>query len=165
MKSGIRTRQLLKKPKAVKDNSVNLHFGIPNGESGVYIGTEAPTDPEVNVWIDTNGDVDASVLPVRAFVNILGGNDNWFAEDVYDRNGNVVGLRYGQVVNVNNAVITPNSKVDLQISSEQMVIFYEKDLAFVAENDNGVVTVYCVGNIPENSYILQATVTEVLTNG
>lgn len=150
--------------KSFKDNSVNLHFGIPNGESGVYIGTEAPTDPEVNVWIDTNGDVDASVLPVRAFVNILGGTDNWFAEDVYDRNGNVVGVRYGQVVNVNNAVITPNSKVDLQISSEQMVIFYEKDLAFVAENDDGVVTVYCVGNIPENNYTMQATVTEVLTN-
>ncbi len=143
---------------------VHLAFGIPVGESGVYIGTEAPTDPNIKVWIDTNGEADASVLPVRAFVNILGGAESWFAEDVYDRNGSVVGVRYGQVVNVNNAVITPNSKVDLQISSEQMVIFYEKDLAFVAENDDGVVTVYCVGNVPENSYTLQATVTEVLTN-
>jgi hypothetical protein len=28
------------------------------GESGVYIGTEEPTDPDVNVWIDPNGDAD-----------------------------------------------------------------------------------------------------------
>ena len=26
------------------------------GESGVYIGSTAPTDPDVNVWIDTTGD-------------------------------------------------------------------------------------------------------------
>jgi hypothetical protein len=26
------------------------------GESGVYIGTEAPTDPDINVWIDPSGD-------------------------------------------------------------------------------------------------------------
>ncbi len=35
------------------------------GKSGVYIGTEAPTDPDVNVWIDTNGEeglLDADTL-------------------------------------------------------------------------------------------------------
>lgn len=151
--------------KIIKDGLISLLFGIPGGESGVYIGDTAPTDADVNVWIDTSGDADgATVLPVRAFVNILGGADNWFEEAVYDSNGKAVGVRYGQVVNVNNAVITPKSKVDLQISSEQMVIFYEKDLAFVAENEDGVVTVYCVGNIPENDYTLQATITEVITN-
>lgn len=105
------------------------------------------------------------LMPTRAFVIILGGADNWVAEDVTDSSGNVIGSRYGQVVNVNNAVITPNSKVDLQLSSEQMVIFYEKDLAFVAENEDGVVTIYCIGNIPEYNYRLQATVTEVGING
>ena len=105
------------------------------------------------------------LMPTRAFIVILGGADNWVAEDVTDSSGNVIGSRYGQVVNVNNAVITPNSKVDLQLSSEQMVIFYEKDLAFVAENEEGVVTIYCIGNIPEYNYRLQATVTEVTING
>lgn len=100
--------------------------------------------------------------PIRSFVNILGGQNNWIAEDVTDSEGNVIGSRYGQVVNVNNAVITPHSKVDLQVTSEQMVVFYEKDLAFVTENDGGVVTVYCVGNIPEHSYKVQVTVTEVV---
>ena len=102
------------------------------------------------------------VTPVRAFVNILGGIDNWTAEDVLDNNNKVIGKRYGQIVNVNNATITPNSKVDLQITSEQMVIFHEKDLAFVAENDDGVVTIYCVGSIPQNDYSIQAVITEVV---
>ena len=74
-------------------------------------------------------------------------------------------IRYHQEVVVANATITPMSKVDLQLSSEQIVIFYEKDLAFVAENDNGVVTVYCIGQVPENDYIIQATVSEVIVNG
>lgn len=104
-------------------------------------------------------------IPVQSFVNILGGIDNWTAENVLDANDNIIGVRYGQVVNVNNANITPNSKVDLQISSEQMVIFYEKDLAFVAENEDGVVTIYCVGKVPENNYKIQATITEVVIDG
>lgn len=73
--------------------------------------------------------------------------------------------RWYQVVTVTNATITPNSKVDLQPSSEQLAIFHEKDLAFVAENEDGVVSVYCVGQVPENDYTIQATVMEVATNG
>lgn len=101
----------------------------------------------------------------RSYVTIRGGKKNWTAEEVRDNRGVVTGYRYGQVVTVANAIITNMSKVDLQLTSEQMVIFYEKDLAFVAENENGVVTVYCIGNIPENDYRLQATVTEVTVNG
>lgn len=100
----------------------------------------------------------------RAYVNLSGGYHNWIAEPVTDSSGNVIGLRYGQIVNVNNATITKYSKVDLQITSEQMVIFHEKDLAFVAENDNGVITIYCIGSIPQNDYTIQAVVTEVNVN-
>jgi hypothetical protein len=103
-----------------------------------------------------------SILPSRAFIKILGGINNWIAEDVYDNDNNVIGSRYGQTVIVNNAEITPYSKVDLQIDSEQMVAFYEKDLAFVAENDGGVITVYCIGSVPQNDYTIQVTVTEVV---
>ena len=70
-----------------------------------------------------------------------------------------VGDRYAQAVSIAGA--TPYSKVDLQPSAEQMVIFYEKDIAFVVENEGGNITVYCIGNKPENSYALQATITEV----
>lgn len=73
--------------------------------------------------------------------------------------------RYYQVVSVNNATITANSMVDLQPSSEQLCIFHEKDLAFVTENDNGTVSVFCVGQVPTNDYTIQATVTEVVVDG
>lgn len=74
-------------------------------------------------------------------------------------------IRYHQEVVVANATITPNSMVNLQLSAEQITIFYEKDLAFVAENEDGVVTVYCIGQVPENDYIIQATVSEVVIDG
>ena len=70
---------------------------------------------------------------------------------------------YSQVVFVEGA--TQYSKIDLQPSTEQLAIFHEKDLAFVAENDDGVITVYCVGQKPANDYTIQITVTEVVVNG
>lgn len=105
--------------------------------------------------------------PTKAFINLLGGADNWVAEEVFDSNNNVIGLRYFQYVHVENADgenidITPNSKIDLQLSSEQMVVFYEKDLAFVAENEDGAIYIYCIGSVPENDYTIQVTITEVV---
>lgn len=66
---------------------------------------------------------------------------------------------YSQVVEING--ITECSQVDLTPSIEQLVIFYEKDLGFVTENEDGVVTVYAIGQKPENDYIIQVTITEV----
>ena len=57
--------------------------------------------------------------------------------------------------------VTVNSQVDLTPSVEQLVAFYEKDLTFVTENDNGVVTVYAIGQKPQNDYTIQVTITEV----
>ena len=67
---------------------------------------------------------------------------------------------YSQVVNING--VTENSQVNLTPSVEQLTIFYNKDLAFVTENDNGVVTVYAIGQKPTNDYTIQATITEVI---
>ena len=98
--------------------------------------------------------VDSFILPKPISITIYA--DKW--EQADDK-------RYYQVVTVNNAAITSRSKVDLQPSSEQLYIFHEKDLAFVTENEDGVVSVYCVGQVPQNDYTLQATVTEVVING
>ena len=57
--------------------------------------------------------------------------------------------------------ITEFSQVDLTPSIEQLVIFYEKDLGFVTENEDGVVRVYAIGQKPENDYTIQVTITEV----
>ena len=67
---------------------------------------------------------------------------------------------YSQVVEIDG--VTENSQVDLTPSIEQLVVFYEKDLGFVTENDDGVVTVYAIGQKPENDYTMHVTITEVL---
>ena len=66
---------------------------------------------------------------------------------------------YSQVVNIKG--VTKNSQVDLTPDAEQLMAFYEKDLALVAENEDGVVTVYAIGQKPTNDYTIQVTITEV----
>lgn len=73
--------------------------------------------------------------------------------------------RFYQVVTVQNAVVTPNSKIDLNPSSDMLAIFHEKDLAFVVENWDGQVRVYCIGQVPQNAYDIPTTITEVIVDG
>lgn len=57
--------------------------------------------------------------------------------------------------------ITEYSKVDLLPSVEQLAIFHNKDVAFVTENEDGVVTIYAIGDKPTQDYTMQAQITEV----
>lgn len=101
--------------------------------------------------------VDSFILPTPASITIY--SDKWMQ---------ATDNRWYQVVTVDNGTITPNSKVDLQPSSVQSEIFYAKDLAFVAENEDGVVSVFCIGQVPQNNYTIQATITETeegISNG
>ena len=66
---------------------------------------------------------------------------------------------YSQVVTVDG--VTPFSKVDLLPSVEQLAIFHDKDVAFVTENEDGVVTVYAIGDMPLLDYTMQVQITEV----
>ena len=66
---------------------------------------------------------------------------------------------YSQVVTIEG--VTENSQVDLTPSIEQLAIFHHKDLAFVTENVDGVVTVYALGDKPTNDHTIQVTITEV----
>jgi hypothetical protein len=66
---------------------------------------------------------------------------------------------YSQIVTIEG--ITENTQVDLTPDVQQLSIFYNKDLSFVTENDGGIVTVYAIGQKPENDYTIQATLTEV----
>jgi hypothetical protein len=97
--------------------------------------------------------VDSFILPKPISVTIYADKWKQASDD-----------RWYQVVTVDNATVTPRSKVDLQPNSEQLSVFHEKDLAFVTENEDGVVSVYCVGQTPTNDYTIQATVTEVVVN-
>ena len=66
---------------------------------------------------------------------------------------------YSQVVSI--AGITEYSKVDLLPSVEQLAIFFNKNVAFVTENEDGVVTVYAIGDKPTLDYTMQVQITEV----
>ena len=66
---------------------------------------------------------------------------------------------YAQVVEMDG--ITPYSQVNLTPSVEQLAVFYDKDLSFVTENDGGVITIYAIGQKPQNDYTIQATIMEV----
>lgn len=68
--------------------------------------------------------------------------------------------KYSQVVSIKGT--TPNSQFDLQITDEQLDIFREKEITFWIENENGVVTVGCMGQRPTNDYVIQVTKTEVV---
>ena len=72
------------------------------------------------------------------------------------------GNLYSQEVSVPGA--TKSSKIDLSLSVEQATIFYQKDISFVPVNNNGVITIYCIGQKPTNDYTLQAKITEVAIN-
>jgi hypothetical protein len=67
---------------------------------------------------------------------------------------------YSQIVSLEG--VTENSQVDLTPSVQQLAVFHGKDLAFVTENDGGVVTVYAIGQKPAHTYTIQVTITEVL---
>lgn len=58
--------------------------------------------------------------------------------------------------------VTPYSKVDLLPSVEQLAIFHDKDVAFVTENEDGIVTVYAIGDKPTQDYTMQVSITEVV---
>ena len=137
---------------------------------------------------------DSFVLPTRSTVDIapdnwlrvdcdgniidLSGNivgvDGSIAEEGYyeldeegniiDPDGKLVENRYVQFVNVANATITPKSKVDLQLSPEDLIIFSEKNHTFTTINAGGQVRVCVVGQKPTNSYTFNVTVTEVVLN-
>ena len=66
---------------------------------------------------------------------------------------------YSQIVSIKG--VTEFSQVDITPSAEQLMIFYEKDISFVTENEDGVVTVYVIGQKPTNDYTIQVTITEV----
>ena len=67
---------------------------------------------------------------------------------------------FAQVVSIDG--ITQYSKVDLLPDVYQLAVFHNKDVTFVTENEDGVVTVYAIGEKPLMDYTMQAQITEVV---
>ena len=127
-----------------------------DADDGKFDGKQGPqgeTGPKYELTEDDLTQIVNSVLqsigsPARiGYVELLA--DKWVGEE----------SPYSQVVTVDGA--TENSQVDLTPSVEQLSIFHGKDIAFVTENEDGVVTVFAIGQKPQNDYVVQVTITEV----
>lgn len=127
-----------------------------NGMKFEVAGLPAPESATVGEYIqvsevDSDGKVTATeavqVKPKEVEITLLA--SNWLTGSNW----------YYQTVHIEG--ITKYSKVDLTPSIEQLAIFRDKDLTFVTENEDGVVTVYALGDKPTNDYTIQATIKEV----
>ena len=157
----------IKIPNSVTNIGGDLFMSIPTSNFTVTCGTNSCTetyckDNNINYVLDTvNSTLESEIASLKEIINLLQAKSlvktitinlpasKWVGE----------GNKYSQVVSIVD--ITPYSKVDLQPTTEQLLIFYEKDITFVTENDGGVITVYCIGQKPTNNYEIQATITEV----
>lgn len=104
--------------------------------------------------------VDSFILPKPISVTLYA--DRW--DQVVDIDGADVVDTYSQVVTVNNATITENSKIDLQPTADDLCKLYDWGITLTTENNNRVVKVYAVGGQPDASLSIQATVTEVVVD-
>ena len=65
---------------------------------------------------------------------------------------------WSQVVTIDG--VTPKSKVDLQPNASQLAQLQDYETSLVAENNEGIVTVYAIGNLLKIDFEMQATITE-----
>ena len=123
-----------------------------NGKTGEVVLTAADVGAAT---LDDKKDLEDAIASIQCgstarigYITILA--DAWVGDE----------SPYAQVVDVDGA--TKNSQVDLTPNVAQLAVFYNKDLAFVTENENGIVTVYAIGQKPTNDYTVQVTITEVV---
>ena len=135
--------------------------GTVTGVTSLCPTTTLLCDKE-GVTIDVEYNRDANKVIAELLALILGSSRIAYI-DLLSSKWQGAASPYSQVVSIPGA--TANSKIDLNPSIEQLEIFHQKDISFVAENEDGVVTVYCVGQKPTANYQMQITITEVLANG
>lgn len=115
----------------------------------VYVGPTQPTDPNIKVWINTSeeGTGIVPVLPRVAMITLAAAS--WSGSSA----------PYSQVVEINT--VTSASKIDLQPTVAQIVDLQNADIALMAENVDGVVTIYSFGGKPSADMTMQVLLTEV----
>lgn len=134
----------------INAGSEEIHFALPfafDMVDGKTIGVYHATVFSDNEWSHVIAHISTGSKPRIGWVEL--------SASAWKGSGNL----YSQVVDIDD--VTEYSQVDLTPSVEQLAVFYEKDLTFVTENEDGVVTVYAIGQKPTNDYTIQVTITEV----
>ena len=142
-----------------KFSATNMSFDTKMGEgsntAGVADQTYDPESENAQSGIAVAEAIEQILIKMREMSKIS-------SVILYENQWEGVASPYSQVVNISGA--TKNSKIDLNPTVAQLSIFHNKDLAFVVENNSGVITVYCIGQKPTSDYTIQATITEVTLN-
>lgn len=130
----------------VGDTSVSEQIEAANI---IYVGPNMPTDPNIKIWINTaeEGTGIVPVLPRLATITLMA--SAWTGSSA----------PYSQVVEI--ASITSASKIDLQPTMAQLSSLMSNDIALMAENVNGVVTIYSFGGKPSSNMSMQVLIQEV----
>lgn len=119
--------------------------------AGVNPDGDPTTDPTLPIW-QTMMEYIASLTTKPSskidYVTLLA--SAWIGSD---------GL-YSQVVDIDG--VTEYSQVDLKPNADQLALFHEKDLSLATENEDGVVTVYAIGDKPTMDHTIQVSITEVV---
>lgn len=129
-------------------------LAVQNGYAGTFEEWLASLCPYIgengNWWIGEKDMGVVAVIPVPRLSSVTILASAWTGSDNL----------HSQVVTIPD--VTPYSKVDLLPSVEQLAIFASKNVTFVTENEDGVVTVFAIGDKPMQNYTMQAQITEVL---
>lgn len=104
-------------------------------------------------YLQAGDDIVTQALPRVITVPLL--VDSW--KQITDVDDPKYGC-YKQIVTIEN--ITPYSRLDLHPEADMLAEFKNLDLVFVTENNNGVITVYSIGDMPLKDYSVQATIVE-----
>lgn len=158
------TAELTKQLTELGDSKVDVNQGPDNaskiltvGENGivtptaniVYVGPTEPTDPNVLVWVNTSEEWEGAVTLVPRLATISLPAANWTGD----------AQPYSQAVVIDS--VATNSKIDLQPTAHQIVDLQVEEIVLMAENNNGVITVYAIGGIPSFDMTMQVLITEV----
>lgn len=125
-------------------NVCPIHVGVdPDGDPS--------TTPTPSIWQDMmNYIASLSTKPAARVDKVVLLASAWQGADNL----------HAQVVDLDG--ITRYSQVDLKPSAEQLADFHEINLAFATENDDGIVTVFAIGDKPTKDYTIEVSITEVV---
>ena len=119
----------------IQDGEIVIEYSDDYTKARILIGTKFGYDA---LDFSVVSKIRAVSLPLSAW---SGGDGTW-----------------SQVATIDG--VTKKSKIDLQPNASQLLSLQNSETSLVAENSDGVVMVYAIGNLPEVDLEMQATLTE-----
>ena len=137
----------------LSEEEIAAYKALHTYRDGTTITNDSSAYMEMEYAMDTRRYIDSLILASGGTLARL--TEVTLPASKWTGSGNL----YSQVVSIPG--ITENSQVNLTPTVTQMATFYEKDISFTTLNEDGVVTVYVIGQKPVNDYVIPASIVEV----